>query len=88
MYDGTAKVPITHEYRFEKPFFYEGITFDEYFVEWCYHSACIAGKKMTTYKPLRKQLEDGDIITIPDEYKKLCPDPDNCTAYIELIKVA
>jgi len=88
VYDGTAKVPATHEYRFEKPFYFEGITFDEYFVEWCYHGSCIARKEMVGYKPLRKQLIDGDIHSIPDEYKKLCPYPENCTAFMGLQKIA
>ena len=86
MYDGTVKVPATHEYKFESPFYFDGITYDEYFVEWCYYSACIAGKKI--YKSLRDQLLDGDISFISDEYKKLCPYPEKCTAYIDLVKVA
>ena len=88
MYDGTAKVPATHEYKHESPFYYDGITYDEYFVEWCYLSACIAHKKMTTYKSLRKQLIDGDITFISDEYKKLCPFPEKCMAFADLLKVA
>ena len=88
MYYGTGVVPATHEYKFESPFYFDGITYDEYFVEQCYYHACIAGKKMIGYKPLRKQLIDGDIQSVPDVYKKLCPDPDNCTAFTELINVA
>ena len=88
VYDGTAIVPATHEYRFESPFYFDGITYDEYFVEWCYHSACIACQKMVGYKPLREQLIDGDITFIPDEYKKLCPFPEKCTAFMDLVKVA
>ena len=88
MYDGTAIIPATHEYKFESPFYFDGITFDEYFVEQCYYHAYIARKKMIGYKTLRKQLLDGDIQSIPDEYKISCPYPEKCTAYIDLVKVA
>ena len=88
MYDGTAIVPAIHEYMFESPFYFDGITYDEYFVEQCYYYACLAHKEMIGYKTLRKQLIDGDIQSVPDEYKKLCPDPDSCTAFVKLIKAA
>jgi len=85
-YDGRVKVPSTPEYRREKPFYYEGITFDEYLVEWYYFGSCNTPDKMINYKTLRKQLEDGDIKSIPDSYKILCPFPENCTAFEDLIK--
>ena len=88
MYDGTTKVPATHEYKFESPYYFEGITYDEYFVEQCYLGYCIANKKMVGYKTLREQLIDGDIKTIPDEYKISCPYPENCTAYRSLVLAA
>ena len=87
VYDGTVKVPVTHDYKFEKPFFFDGITEDEYIVEQCYYHAWIASKNKIEYKPLRNQLIDGDIQNVPDEYKISCFDPDNCTAFAELIKV-
>jgi len=86
VYDGTAIIPATHEYKFESPYYFDGITYDEYFVEQCYYHACIARKKI--YKTLRKQLLDGDIQSIPDEYKISCPFPEKCTAYMDLVKVA
>ena len=87
MYNGRAAVPQTAEYFFEKPFYYNGITFDEYYVEWGYYMTWHATHKKP-YKPLREQLADGDIINIPDEYKVLCPYPGNCTAFEDLIRVA
>ena len=88
MYNGRAKVPSTMEFTFEKPFYYDGITFDEFFVEMYYYGSRNTPEKMMNYKPLRKQLEDGDIMSIPDEYKLLCPFPENCTAFSDLIKAA
>jgi len=88
VYDGTVKVPVENGLLFEKPFFYEGITYDEYFVEQCYLHACIARQDMIGYKPLREQLIDGDIQSVPDEYKISCPYPESCTAFEDLVKVA
>jgi len=88
VHDGMKCVPATHEYMFESPFYFDGITFDEYFIEQSYLGYCIANKKMIGYKTLRKQLEDGDIDIIPDEFKISCLFPDNCTAYNDLIPTA
>ena len=86
MYDGTAVVPATHEYKFESPFYYDGITYDEYFVEQCYYHAWIA-QKIVEYKPLRNQLMDGDIQSVPEEYKISCPFPEDCSAFVDLVGV-
>ena len=85
MYDGRSKMPSTPDVRLEKPFFYEGITCDEYFVEWRYFGSC---NDMINYKPLRKQLEDGDIVfdKVPEKYKSLLPFPEKCTAFEDLLK--
>ena len=97
MYDGTQKVPVDMFWTFEgkqtastAPFYFDGITFDEFFVEmfyYDYHHATLA-RKHIKYKPVRKQLEDGDISVIPSEYKFHLPFPEKCTAYIDLVKVA
>jgi len=84
VYNGTKKVPATHEYMFEKPFYYEGISYDEYFVEWVCFSESIV--KNNIYKSVKQQLIDGDIRTIPEKYLKLCPNPENCTAYLDLLE--
>lgn len=84
-WNGMQAVPATHEYKFESPFYFDGISYDEYFVEQCYHHACIARSKMIGYKPLRKQIIDGDIQSIPDEFKISLPYPGNCTAYANLL---
>ena len=88
MYNGAEKVPQTSEWRLEIPFYYDGITYDEYFIEWYYFDSCNTLEKKLNYKPLRKQLEDGDITSIPNSYKALCPEPDKCTAFNDLLKIA
>jgi len=85
-WNGMDKVPMTHEFKHESPFYFDGITYDEYIVERCYHGMCIVKKKMIGYKPLREQILDGDIQSIPDEYKVSLPYPENCTAYANLLK--
>ena len=97
MYDGTQKVPVDMFWTFEggqiasaAPFYFDGITFDEFFIEmfyYDYHHAILVPKYIK-YKSVRKQLMDGDISEIPDEYKYHLPFPEKCTAYIDLIKVA
>ena len=84
MYDGKIKVPRTAEFTFEKPFYYDDMTYDEYYVEWCYYMLWSALRE-NPYKSLRKQLEDGDISSISNEYKVLCPYPENCTAFADLV---
>jgi len=92
VYDGTDKVlptmswssglPVTYA-----PFYFNGMTNDEFFVEECYRNyyyARLAPNHMA-YKTVRKQLEDGDIDSIPDEYKISCPYPEDCTAYSDLV---
>lgn len=86
MYNGKESVPATHEYKRESPFYFDGISFDEYLVEQRYHHSCIARKKMIGYKTLREQILDGDIEEIPDEYKVSLPFPEECTAYSYLLK--
>jgi len=95
VYNGLAEVSATMFWSFEAPagkapFYFDGVTFDEFFVEKCYHDYYMAriAPRGGKYKPLRKQLEDGDIASVPNEYKILCPDPDNCTAFNDLIKIA
>ena len=85
MYKGMEKVPSTSEWTFEKPFYYDGITYDEYFVEWYYFNTCNTPEMRINYKSLRKQLEDENITNIPNSYKALCPEPDKCTAYQDLL---
>ena len=90
MHNGAEKILPTMFWTFEAPvskapFYYDGMTYDEYFVEMYYFSIYATSAK---YKTLRKQLEDGDIINIPDEYKALCPHPDSCTAFRNLVKIA
>ena len=91
MYNGMEKVKPTDFWTMDAPaskapFYYDGITYDEFYVESYYYGACSSMKK--TYKSLRKQLVDGDITSIPDEYKALCPFPEKCTAFSDLIKAA
>ena len=83
VYNGREKIPQTAEFSFEKPFYCNGMTYDEYYVEWCYYMAWIASREKP-YKSLQKQLEDGDITSIPEEYKLLCPYPEICTAFEKL----
>ena len=97
MYNGLEKIPqeeaptLAWSGSFSganrAPFYFDGMTWDEFFVEDCYylyHHAKLA-RDLIPYKTIKKQLEDGDINSIPDEYKITCPFPENCTAYKELI---
>jgi len=70
------------------PFYFDGITNDEFLIEQYYYGMYAGASKILNYKPLRKQLIDGDIMSIPDEYKKLCPYPENCKAFTDLLNVA
>ena len=93
MYNGKEKVKSTDFWTLDAPaskapFYYDGITFDEFFVEMYYFGSRNTPEKRINYKPLRKQLEDEDITNIPDEYKFLCPFPEECTAFSDLIKAA
>ena len=97
MYDGTKKVPIDMFWTFEgrqtaptAPFYFDGITFDEFYVEMFYYDyhRTVLARKHVKYKSVKKQLEDRDISEIPDEYKSHLPFPENCTAYKHLLKVA
>ena len=54
MYNGREKVTPMGLWDFERPFFYDGITYDEYFVELCYFSSRNTAEKVINYKPLRK----------------------------------
>ena len=93
MYKGTEKVDATMFWicgavASSAPFYFDGITYDEFLVEDSYrnyHHAKLA-KQLYPYKIIRKQLEDGDIHSIPNEYKSLLPFPENCTAYANLLK--
>lgn len=84
-WNGTESVPATYDYKHEKPFYFDGITFDEFLVEQCHYHTCIA-QSVIEYKPLREQIIDGDIQSIPEDYKVSLPYPENCTAYVELLK--
>ena len=86
MYNGTDKIPSTHEFKHEKPFYRDGMTYDEYFIESVCFSESIV--KKIKYKSVEQQLIDGDIHVIPDKYKISCPFPEKCTAYADLIKTA
>ena len=62
----------------ENPFYYDGIKQDEYLTEMVYYSEFVSDTERRVkekYKPLMKQLQDGDIKKIPDKYKYLCIDP-------------
>ena len=85
-WDGMKEVPATHEFKHESPFYFDGITHDEYLVEGCYYRYCIANQRMIGYKTLREQIIDGDIQSIPDDYKTSLPYPEACTAYAGLLK--
>jgi hypothetical protein len=95
VYNGREKVAASDFWTTEAPaskapFYYDGITRDEFFVEqyyFLYYTAKLA-PKLKAYKTLRRQLEDGDILGIPDGFKALCPDPNNCMAFLDLINVA
>ena len=95
MYDGSERVPLTMIWSkgltvTHAPFYYDGITYDEFLVEECYRNyyhAILASKKIG-YKSLKKQLEDGEIQSVPDEYKITCPFPEKCTAFSNLVRVA
>ena len=84
-WDGMKEVPATHEFKHENPFYFDGITYDEFLVEQCYYHTCIA-QNIIKYKTLREQIVDGDIYCIPDEYKVSLPYPETCTAYANLLK--
>ncbi len=60
----------------ENPFYYEGIKLDEYLTEKTYYGMWLAkwAIKGKPYKPLMKQLRDGEISRIPAEYKRYCID--------------
>ena len=62
----------------ETPFFFEGITQDEYLTENTYFLEVIANSvgKAYDYKSLRQQLLDGEITEIPKKYKRFCIDPE------------
>ena len=69
------------------PYYFDGMTFDEYFIEDSYYSYRLSKPELRIkeYKSLRKQLEDGDIYSIPEECKTMLPYPEKCTAYKELL---
>jgi len=85
VYNGKESVPATREYSHESPFYFDGISYDEYFVEQTYRNYCMANKIMVGYKTLRQQIIDGEIDSISDEFKLALPYPENCTAYSELL---
>lgn len=63
----------------ENPFYYDAIDPDEYLMESAYYGECIARAargEIWNYKPLMKQLKDGDIKRLPEKYKKYCLNPE------------
>lgn len=61
----------------EYPFYYEGITQDEYISESHYYNCCVANRfRDGKYQSLRQQLAKGLIKEIPKEYKQFCLNPD------------
>lgn len=63
----------------ENPFYYDDIDPNEYLMESAYYGDYIAHAargEIWDYKPLMKQLMDGDIDRLPEKYKKYCLDPD------------
>mgnify|MGYP000312226922 FL=1 len=56
----------------EAPFYYDGITLNEYMTELCYYMINFDLVKQGKYKTLKQQLADGDISEIPEKYKALC----------------
>ena len=63
----------------ENPFYYDDIEQDEYLMESAYYRDYIAHAAqgdIWNYKPLMKQLKDGDIDRLLEKYKKFCLDSD------------
>jgi hypothetical protein len=59
----------------EAPFYYDGISQDEYITEMHYYDDFLCNHNGSEYVPLRKQLKNGLIDKIPEEYKFFCLNP-------------